>query len=106
VSKEIGSTIRSIRQQLKLTAADLGRRSRIDPAALLRIERGENTNPSFATIARIADALGVPLETFRPTRSAKLRTGDVERIRREEELREIAQLSAQITKRLQRIADS
>lgn len=102
MSKELGDRIRTVRQHAGLSAAALAKRAKIDPAALLRIERGDNTNPSFATVARIADALGMPLDDLR-SKSVRLRTTDVERIRQEEELAEALRLSVEVVRRLERL---
>lgn len=105
MAKELGTRVRELRQQAGLSAAALAKRASIDPAALLRIERGENTNPSFATVARVADALRVPLDTFKSNKQTAKIT-EVDRIRTEEEIVELHRLSSEITKRLARLANS
>jgi transcriptional regulator with XRE-family HTH domain len=103
VAKELGSRIRALREQMGLTAAGLARRAGIDPAALLRIERGDNTNPSFATIARIADALDLSLDVFRSAKGRRsVKTTDVDRIRREEDVLAAYRLVEEAAKHLER----
>jgi transcriptional regulator with XRE-family HTH domain len=103
VAKELGQRIRETRQQIGISAAALAKRAKIDPAALLRIERGENTNPSFATIARVADALRIPLDSLKSSKTSAAKISAVEEIRREEELAELHRLSSEIAKRLERL---
>jgi transcriptional regulator with XRE-family HTH domain len=103
VAKELGQKIRGLRQDAGLSAAALAKRARLDPAALLRIERGENSNPSFTTVSRIAAALGVSLDSLKsahPKASATV----VGQIRQEEELRELRRLATELARRLERLS--
>jgi len=102
VADKLGARIREYRKAAQLTSAGLAHLARIDPAALLRIERGENTRPSFETIGKIADALGLSLDDLRPS-STSVKPGAVETIRREEELREVSRIANDIADRLKRI---
>ncbi len=45
----------------KLSLADVAKRSGIDKAALSRIESGQNTNPTVATLETIARSIGARL---------------------------------------------
>ena len=59
MAKFLGRAIEESREGLKLTRAALARAAQVDPGELARIESGERPNPSFATVCRIAAALGV-----------------------------------------------
>lgn len=56
------SELKEIRQQKKLSLAALSKRSGIDKAALSRLENGQNSNPTYTTLAAIARALGAELQ--------------------------------------------
>mgnify|MGYP001606805540 CR=1 FL=1 len=58
VYKEVGALIRSTRQALKLTQAEVAGRVGIDPSFYGQIERGANIQ-SLRTLFSIAAALGV-----------------------------------------------
>jgi transcriptional regulator with XRE-family HTH domain len=55
-----GKNVRKYRQQRKLTQEQLAFEAQIDLTYMGGIERGRR-NPSLLVMARIADALGVPL---------------------------------------------
>jgi transcriptional regulator with XRE-family HTH domain len=56
----LGRNVRRIRQQRKLTQEELAFEADIDLTYVGGIERGKR-NPSLVVMARIADALAVPL---------------------------------------------
>jgi transcriptional regulator with XRE-family HTH domain len=56
----LGKNVRKYRQQRKLTQEQLAFEAEIDLTYVGKIERGRR-NPSLLVMARIADALGVPL---------------------------------------------
>jgi transcriptional regulator with XRE-family HTH domain len=56
----LGKNVRRIRQQRKLTQEQLAFEAQIDLTYMGAIERGKR-NPSLLVMARIADALAVPL---------------------------------------------
>jgi transcriptional regulator with XRE-family HTH domain len=56
----VARNVRKLRQQRKLTQEQLAFASKIDLTYLGGIERGRR-NPSLMVMARIAEALGVPL---------------------------------------------
>jgi transcriptional regulator with XRE-family HTH domain len=56
----LGRNVRRLRQQRKLTQEQLAFEAEIDLTYMGGIERGKR-NPSLLVMARIADALGVPL---------------------------------------------
>jgi transcriptional regulator with XRE-family HTH domain len=86
-----------------MSRSTFAKRVRIDPAMIGRIERGENSNPSFATMAKIAKALDVSLDTFRSDRSTRSAIGDAGRIQLEEEIKEATRLSERLHHRLSRL---
>ena len=54
--------LKRLRQQKKLSLADVSKRSGIDKAALSRLENGQNVNPTVLTLESIARAIGVELQ--------------------------------------------
>lgn len=54
--------LKRARQDRGLSLSEVSRRSGIDLASLSRLERGKNPNPTFETLSRYADALGLRLE--------------------------------------------
>jgi DNA-binding phage protein len=54
--------LKQARQDRGLSLSEIGRRSGIDLAALSRLEGGKNPNPTFETLSRYAEALGLRLE--------------------------------------------
>jgi transcriptional regulator with XRE-family HTH domain len=62
LSASVGATVRRARAG-RYSLAELARRSRTSVGALSLIERGKG-NPSFETLARVADALGMSLASL------------------------------------------
>jgi DNA-binding XRE family transcriptional regulator len=58
---ELAAELKRARQGRKLSLADVAKRSGIDKAALSRIESGQNTNPTVATLETIARSIGARL---------------------------------------------
>ncbi len=58
---QVGSQLRKRRERLRLTLADVSRRSGVTVAQLSRIENGL-VDPRLSTVVRILDALGASLE--------------------------------------------
>ncbi len=56
------SALREARQSRGLSLSEIARRSDIDLASLSRLETGKNPNPTFETLSRYADALGLRIE--------------------------------------------
>jgi DNA-binding phage protein len=54
--------LRRARSARGLSLSEISRRSGIDLASLSRLEGGKNPNPTFETLSRYADALGLRLE--------------------------------------------
>ncbi len=54
--------LKRARQVRGLSLSEVSRRSGIDLASLSRLEAGKNPNPTFETLSRYADALGLRLE--------------------------------------------
>jgi ribosome-binding protein aMBF1 (putative translation factor) len=57
--RRLVATLRSERERQGLSLADVAARSGLDRAAIHKLEIGLNQNPTVATLARYADALGV-----------------------------------------------
>jgi DNA-binding XRE family transcriptional regulator len=58
---ELAAELKRTRKGKKLSLADVAKRSGIDKASLSRIENGQNTNPTIATLETIARSLGARL---------------------------------------------
>jgi transcriptional regulator with XRE-family HTH domain len=57
----LGRAIRALREDQALTQEDLAYQAGITPGSLSRVETALS-NPTFTTVERIAEALGVSLE--------------------------------------------
>jgi transcriptional regulator with XRE-family HTH domain len=55
---ELAAAMKSVRQQLDMSLAQLAKASGIDKAALSRLESGIVENPTISTLDRVAKALG------------------------------------------------
>jgi transcriptional regulator with XRE-family HTH domain len=58
----IGENIKKVRNKLGLTQDDLVRKSDVKHTTLTKIESNVVVKPSVQTVAKIAKALGVPME--------------------------------------------
>ena len=56
------SELRQARHARGLSLSEVSRRSGIDLASLSRLEAGKNPNPTFETLSRYAEAMGLRLE--------------------------------------------
>lgn len=63
MAKQLGKTIRIIRQAKELKIFDIAKDAEISIPFLSLVERGER-QPSLEVLERIADALKVPVEVF------------------------------------------
>jgi transcriptional regulator with XRE-family HTH domain len=59
----LAMTVRRLRRERGETQEDLAHRAGLTVAAFARIERG-NANPTWTTVRRIAEALGITLATL------------------------------------------
>jgi DNA-binding XRE family transcriptional regulator len=59
---QLAAELKKARQDRRLSLADVAKRSGIDKAALSRIENGQNTNPTIATLETIARSIGARLK--------------------------------------------
>jgi DNA-binding phage protein len=57
-ARELLLALGQVRQRQKMTLAQLAARTGYDPAVLSRLLTGRQTNPTLATVGRIARALG------------------------------------------------
>lgn len=58
----IGENIKKVRNKLGLTQDDLVRKSGVKHTTLTKIESNVVVKPSVQTVAKIAKALGIPME--------------------------------------------
>ncbi len=58
----VGENIKKARNKLGLTQDDLVRNSGVKHTTLTKIESGVVIKPSVQTVAKVAKALGVPME--------------------------------------------
>lgn len=63
VSQVVGQRVRSVRQALGLTIAQLAESASLSTAMLSRLENGR-TSPSLSTLNRLAQASNVPITSF------------------------------------------
>jgi transcriptional regulator with XRE-family HTH domain len=61
VSPRLGTVIRRLRKTKELSQVELAKRARIARPYLIRLESGQQKNPSLAILKRLAKALGVPV---------------------------------------------
>ena len=59
--RDVMLQLRKERERQHMTLAQLSKRTKIDQAALSRLETGGNSNPTLDTLYRIADALGATI---------------------------------------------
>jgi transcriptional regulator with XRE-family HTH domain len=62
--------LRTARRLKDITQAQLATRAGVDQTTISDIERGRNTNPSWATVVRLAQALDVAPEELFPLQPA------------------------------------
>jgi DNA-binding XRE family transcriptional regulator len=60
--KTISENIKRLRNKLDLTQDDLAKKADIKYTTLMKVESGTVNKPSVQTMAKIAKALGVPIE--------------------------------------------
>ena len=58
ISKQLGKNMKRIRTKKKMSQGDIARALEVDRGYISNIENG-NKNPTLATVARIANSLGV-----------------------------------------------
>jgi len=62
MSSKIGEKIRKLRQRKKMSQDRLSKKADLALNTIVKIETGENPNPTFETLQKIAKALDIPLE--------------------------------------------
>jgi len=62
--KTISENIKKLRAKLGLTQDDLAKKADIKYTTLMKVESGTVNKPSVQTMAKIAKALGVPIENL------------------------------------------
>jgi len=62
MSSKIGEKIRKLRQQRKISQDRLSKKADLALNTIVKIETGENPNPTLETLQKIAKALDVSLD--------------------------------------------
>ena len=62
MSNKIGENIRKLRQQKKMSQDRLSKEADLALNTIVKIETGENPNPTLETLQKIAKALDVSLD--------------------------------------------
>jgi len=62
MSSKIGEKIRKLRQQKKMSQDRLSKKADLALNTIVKIETGENPNPTLETLQKIAKALDVSLD--------------------------------------------
>lgn len=62
MSNKIGENIRKLRQQKKMSQDRLSKRADLALNTIVKIETGENPNPTLETLQKIAMALDISLD--------------------------------------------
>lgn len=80
-----GPRLRELREAAGLTQSQLAEKAGLHPQGVVKLER-EEREPTWATVLALADAMGVPLETFRqvPAERPPARLGRPVKTRTEE----------------------
>jgi transcriptional regulator with XRE-family HTH domain len=71
--KNVGGTIRALRQEKGITLPALADRSSLSKGLLSKIENSDESNPSLDTLYKIAEALDEPLATLLETEQVQLK---------------------------------
>lgn len=61
ISEKFGQNMKRIRTKKKMSQGDIARALEVDRGYISNIENGKK-NPTLATVARIANALGIPAD--------------------------------------------
>lgn len=64
MARSLGEVLKAARLRARLSQSAVARQAGIDPSALSAIESGRRQDLRFETVARIAEALGVSLDTI------------------------------------------
>lgn len=62
MSNKIGDNIRRLRQQKKISQDQLSKKADLALNTIVKIETGENPNPTLETLQKIAKALSVSVD--------------------------------------------
>jgi transcriptional regulator with XRE-family HTH domain len=73
----VGRNIVRIRERLGLRQAELAERAGLRKSTLSNLERGQNQQPTAATLAKIAAALDVPVDALTSTEVGQLDVREV-----------------------------
>ena len=61
VPPRLGTVIRTLREAKGLSQVELAKRAKLARPYLIRLESGQQKNPSLVLLKRLAKALGVPV---------------------------------------------
>ena len=71
--KNIGGTIRTLRQEKNITLPALAESEGLSKGLLSKIENSSDANPSLSTLYKLAEALDEPLSTILETEQVQLK---------------------------------
>lgn len=71
--KNIGGTIKALRQEKQITLPDLAEKAKLSKGLLSKIENSEDANPSLDTLFKISEAFGISLSEFLETEKAQIK---------------------------------
>lgn len=63
---KLGRTVRAARGRCGLTQLKLGAKAKLANSLIARIEAGQIKRPGAITIAKLSEALGIPIEALEP----------------------------------------
>ncbi|MEO5834144.1 MAG: helix-turn-helix domain-containing protein [Nakamurella sp.] len=58
--KRLSELLKSARLRSKMSMREVARRARVDPATIVRLEQGNNPNPTIENLSAIAEVIGIP----------------------------------------------
>jgi transcriptional regulator with XRE-family HTH domain len=71
--KNIGGTIRSLRQEKQMTLPVLAEKAGLSKGLLSKIENSSDANPSLATLYKITEAMDITLSDFLETEKVQMK---------------------------------
>lgn len=71
--KNVGGTIRTLRQEKGITLPALAQKAQLSKGLLSKVETSSDANPSLDTLFKIAEALEVPLSLLLETEQVQLK---------------------------------
>lgn len=71
--KNIGGTIKALRQEKQITLPDLAEKANLSKGLLSKIENSDDANPSLGTLFKIAEAFEISLSELLETEKAQIK---------------------------------